>query len=220
MVVIEWNAHLFDSDVRRFPMYTKFTREPREDPPLPGAGGWEVPNPTGSVSDDYAESLRMRGIDRCVIVHPEPYVDDHSVVLDILGKRPDWLGTSLFYPRDADAPAKLEALVARQPRIVSTRFHAGRAYPPGRNYLDSFADRGVRALWAKAVELGLVVELHIGPDCGAQVAEVLRDLPETKVLIDHLAEPHEGSAVEFADILGLASFPNVYIKLSGLGAHA
>ena len=36
-------------------------------------------------------------------------------------------GTSLFYPRDDDAPAKLEALVAQQPRIISTRFHAGRS---------------------------------------------------------------------------------------------
>ena len=27
-------------------------------------------------------------------------VDDHSVVLDILEQRPDWLATSLFYPRD------------------------------------------------------------------------------------------------------------------------
>ena len=145
-------------------MYERFTRQPRTDAPLPGAGGWDVPKPTGEVSDDYAESLRLRGIDRAVVVHPEPYVDDHRVVLDVLERRPDWLGTSLFYPRESDAPAKLEALVQQQPRIISTRFHAGRSYPAGGNYFDSFADPGVRALWAKAVELDLVVELHIGPD--------------------------------------------------------
>ena len=75
---------------------------------------------------------------------------------------------------------------------------------------------GVRALWEKAVELGLIIELHIGPDYGAQVRDVLKDIPETVVLIDHLAEPHKGSAVEFADILDLAQFKNVYMKLSGL----
>ena len=220
MVVIEWNAHLFSSDVGRYPMYERFTRQPRTDAPLPGAGGWDVPKPTGEVSDDYAESLRLRGIDRAVVVHPEPYVDDHRVVLDVLERRPEWLGTSLFYPRESDAPAKLEALVQQQPRIISTRFHAGRSYPAGGNYFDSFADPGVRALWAKAVELDLVVELHIGPDCGREVAEVLRTMPESKVLIDHLAEPHEGDAVEFADILSLAQYPNVYMKLSGMGHFA
>ena len=44
----------------------------------------------------------------------------------------------------------------------------------------------------KGVELGLIIELHIGPDYGAQVADVLRDIPDSVVLIDHLAEPHKG----------------------------
>jgi L-fuconolactonase len=86
--------------------------------------------------------------------------------------------------------------------------------------LDSFADRGVRALWEKAVELGLIVELHIGPNYAAQVAQVLRDIPETVALIDHLAEPHMGNAVEFADVLDLAGFEQVYMKLSGLNHFA
>ena len=36
------------------------------------------------------------------------------------------------------------------------------------------------------------------------------------MLIDHLAEPHMGSAVEYADVLALADYDNVYMKLSGL----
>ena len=73
---------------------------------------------------------------------------------------------------------------------------------------------------SKAVELGLIVELHIGPNYGKQVAEVLRDIPDSVVLIDHFAEPHMGDSVEYADILELASFPNVYMKLSGLSHFA
>ncbi len=176
-------------------------------------------------------SLSERGVDRAVVVHPEPYGDDHSLVLDVLRRRPDWLGTSLFYPRDDESVAKLAALVAEQPRIISTRFHAHRGisgfqrivggeFPKGNEYFDSFEEPGVRALWAKAVELGLIVELHIGPNYGKQVAAVLRDIPDSVVLIDHLAEPHMGDGVEFADILALASFPNVYMKLSGIGHFA
>ena len=79
----------------------------------------------------------------------------------------------------------------------------------------------MRALWEKAVELGLVVELHIEPSYGAQVAQVLRDIPQTVALVDHLAEPHMGSAVEYADILDLScADAEVYMKLSGFGHFA
>ena len=230
MTVIEWNAHLFHADVTRFPFHPRASYRPDVSPGS-GAGGWSVDHPTAEVSDDYAQSLRARGIDRCVVVHPEPYGDDHSVILDVLDRHPEWLGTSLFYPRESDAVSKLEVLVAQQPRIISTRFHAHRGvagfqaiaggeFPKGNEYFDSFNDPCVRALWGRAVELGLIIELHIGPNYGKEVAACLRDMPASIVLIDHLAEPHMGDGVEFTDILELAAFPNVFMKLSGLGHFA
>ena len=45
---------------------------------------------------------------------------------------------------------------------------------------------------------------------------MLRDLPDTTALIDHLAEPHKGDGVEYAHVLDLALFDQVYMKLSGL----
>jgi predicted TIM-barrel fold metal-dependent hydrolase len=127
------------------------------------------------------------------------------------------MGTSLFYPRDPKAPGKLAELVKQEPRIISTRFHAHRGKE---SYLDTFADPGVRALWKQAVDLGLIIELHIGPDYAKQAGEAMKAFPGCKVLIDHLAEPHLGTGVEFANVLDLAKFPNVYMKLSGLGHFA
>ncbi|MFN2232060.1 MAG: amidohydrolase family protein [Anaerolineae bacterium] len=40
--------------------------------------------------------------------------------------------------------------------------------------------------------------------------------PDTPVLIDHLDGPHMGNAVEYANVLALAQFDNVFMKLSGL----
>jgi predicted TIM-barrel fold metal-dependent hydrolase len=48
----------------------------------------------------------------------------------------------------------------------------------------------------------------------------IAEFPKTPVLIDHLAEPHMGNAVEFADVLELANYPLVYMKLSGLNHFA
>ena len=68
--------------------------------------------------------------------------------------------------------------------------------------------------------LEIIVELHIGPNYASQAADRIRDFPRTPVLIDHLAEPHMGTAVEYADVLDLADFDNVYMKLSALNHFA
>ena len=66
----------------------------------------------------------------------------------------------------------------------------GADFPKGNEYFSSFTEPGVRRLWQKGVELGLIIELHIGPNFGKEVADMLREAPETVVLIDHFAEPH------------------------------
>lgn len=204
--VIEWNAHIFSPDIRRYPFHVQAVYQPdvSEQPNNPLAA--------------YLQHLKEEGINRAVIVQPEPYGDDHSLVLDCLKREPERLmGTSLFYPRDPKAPGKLAELVKKEPRIISTRFHAHRGKE---SYLDTFADPGVRALWKQAVDLGLIIELHIGPDYAKQAGEAMKAFPGCKVLIDHLAEPHLGTGVEFANVLDLAKFPNVFMKLSGLGHFA
>lgn len=201
-LIIEWNAHIFSPDVERYPWHPKATYQP------------DVSKQPADPLAAYLERLDEEGIDRAVIVHPEPYGDDHSLMLDCLQREPERLkGTSLFYPKDTEAPKKLAALVKEEPRIISTRFHAHRGKE---TYLDSFADPGVRALWKQAVDLGLIIELHIGPDYGKQAGEAIRAFPGCIVLIDHLAEPDMGTAVEFAEILELGQIPDVYMKLSGI----
>jgi predicted TIM-barrel fold metal-dependent hydrolase len=201
-LIIEWNVHMFSADETRYPFHPRAVY---------------VPGPERRAADplaDYLARMAQVGIDRAVLVQPEPYGDDHRLVLDCLDREPERLwGTSLFYPRDADAPERLRALVERQPRIVATRFHAHRGKQA---YFERFDEPGVRALWEAAGELGLIVELHIGPDYAVQARALIRAHPETPVLIDHLAEPHMGTAVEYAQVLALAEHDNVYMKLSGL----
>lgn len=205
-MIVEWNVHMFSADLQRYPFHPKASYKP------------EVATLAIDPLAAYLDRMQQAGIDRAVLVQPEPYGDDHRLVLDCLEREPKRLkGTSLFYPKDPQAPEKLAALVKREPRIISTRFHAHRGKE---EYLDSFADPGVRAIWKKAADLGLIVELHIGPNYAEQAAEAIRAFPSTPVIIDHLAEPHMGDAVEFAHVLELGKLPNVYMKLSGLSHFA
>lgn len=205
-MIIEWNAHMFSRDTQRYPFHPRAAYHP------------DVSRLSADPLADYLQRMQSEAIDRAVLVHPEPYGDDHRLVLDCLDREPDrFLATALFYPQDADAPDKLRSLVAAQPKIIACRFHAHRGTS---HYLSRFADPGVEALWATAAELGLVVELHIGPDYAGQVRPLAERFPETPVLIDHLAEPHLGNAVEFAQVLALSELENVYMKLSGLNHFA
>jgi predicted TIM-barrel fold metal-dependent hydrolase len=205
-MIVEWCHHLFHPDLKRYPFHPQASY---------------TPDLSGAPADPlraYLDHMDREGIDRAVLVHPEPYGDDHRLLLECLEREPRrFRGTCLFYPRDPDAPRKLADLVARQPLLVALRFHAHRGKE---EYLDGFADRGVRALWEKALELGLIIELHIGPNYAGQIAQTLRDYPESAVHIDHLAEPHLGTPVEYAQVLDLAAFPKVQMKLAGLSHFA
>jgi len=159
--VIEWNQHMFSSNVARFPFSPRGTYKP------------DASRLSADPLADYQAHMKEFGIDRALCVHPEPYGDDHTLVLDCLARTgpAQFKGTSMFFPKDDDAPAKLEALVKKEPRICSTRFHLHRGNTA---YFASFAEPGVRALWKKAVDLNLVVELDLGPnyarDAGAAIA--------------------------------------------------
>jgi predicted TIM-barrel fold metal-dependent hydrolase len=201
-MVIEWNAHMFSGDTRRYPFHPRAAYTPATD------------QLAGDPLAEYLGRMEREGIDRAVLVHPEPYGDDHTLMLDCLHRAPERLrGTCLFYPDDPQGPRRLSELVRREPGIVALRFHAHRGKE---QYLRSLADPGVRALWRAAAEHGLIVELHIGPNYAAQVADAVREFPATPVLIDHLAEPLTGTPVEYADVLALARLNQVYMKLSAL----
>ncbi len=205
-LVVEWNAHMFSRDQARYPFHAQAAYIPGE--------AMRADDPLG----DYLAHMAHKGIDRAVLVQPEPYGDDHALVLDCLARDPKRLrGTAFFYPKDPDAPQKLVALAARESRIVALRFHAHRGKD---HYLDSFADPAVRTLWQHAADLGLLIELHIGPNYAADLAAVLPDYPPIPVLIDHLAEPQLGTPEEYEQVLALARFDNVHIKLSGLAHFA
>jgi predicted TIM-barrel fold metal-dependent hydrolase len=205
-MIIEWNTHIFSPDVGRYPFHRDAAYTP------------DVSKQPADPLSTYLERMEQEGIDRAVLVHPEPYGDDHRLVLDCLDREPERLrATCLFYPKDPDAPRKLRDLIARHPRIIALRFHAHRGKEM---YLDSFTSTEVRRLWETGLELGLIIELHIGPNYAQQVAEMLRAYPESTVLIDHLAEPHTGDAVEYVHVLDLADFDRAYMKLSGLNHFA
>ncbi|MHB1357785.1 MAG: amidohydrolase family protein [Anaerolineae bacterium] len=202
MMVIEWSEHLFTYWRDWFPFSPRAPYEP--DPE----------SLSRHPVQDYLLTLEQRHIDQAIIVQPEPYGDDHRLVLYALALEQSKLKAScLFLPSDPLAVDKLECLVGAEPRIIALRFHAFRGRRP---YFPDWNDGGVQRLWRRAGELGLAIELHISPDQADGLVHTLDHMPPYPVIIDHLAEPGLGSAQDFLEVLTLARYPHVWIKLSAL----
>lgn len=82
------------------------------------------------------------------------------------------------------------------------------------------------AIWRAAERLGLSISCGgLGPDFAAPAfAEIVEAIPKTKIVIEHLggtnrAEDEIAKQVR-RRVLGLARYPNTYIKIHGLGELA
>jgi predicted TIM-barrel fold metal-dependent hydrolase len=121
-----------------------------------------------------------------------------------------------------EAPALLKAQLAH-PRLRGARQIVGRS-----DEEDSVSGSGElidKPLWRENLallgELGLSFDLQLTPGQVPRIVEVLADAPDTDVALCHCGSPWDQSRAgieSWRDGLRLlASLPNVYCKISGLG---
>src|SRR5204863_8751043 len=83
--------------------------------------------PEPHTVEAYVAFARKAGIRHTVIVHPEPYQDDHRYLEYCFKHEPSpgfFKGTCLFDPTAIDTPSRMEALTKKLPgRIVALRIH-------------------------------------------------------------------------------------------------
>ena len=153
------------------------------------------------------------GVAYAVVVHPEPYQDDHRYLEHCLKTGQDRLkGTLLLF---ADRPGSIEKMPALVERlnVISARIHA---YAPKR--LPPFGKPELRNLWKQAAEHDLAVELHFEPRYAPGFEPLIREFSKTRVIIDHLGRPLQGTPREHALVVRWSRYPNTVMKLSSLAS--
>jgi predicted TIM-barrel fold metal-dependent hydrolase len=88
------------------------------------------------------------------------------------------------------------------------------AYAPDR--LPPFGKPELRALWKSAADNGLAIQLHFEPRYAPGFEPLIQEFRDTKVIIDHLGRPLQGTPEEHAVVVRWSRFPNTVIKLSSL----
>lgn len=198
-VLVDTHLHCFaGADDNRFPYHARAPYRPDES----------------ATPEHLLKCMDDAGVQNAIVVHPEPYQDDHRYLqhcLRIGGRR--LKGTLLLF---ADRPGQLEKLplLAEQMDVVSVRIHA---YAPDR--LPPFGSSELRKLWQLADENGLAVELHFEPRYAAGFEPLIKEFSTTRVIIDHMGRPFQGTPTEHAVVLRWAELPNTVMKLSSIPSN-
>jgi predicted TIM-barrel fold metal-dependent hydrolase len=207
-LLIDTHVHLFADDPERFPYHQSATYRP----------------PAQSL-ESYAAFVREAGLTHTIIVHPEPYQDDHRYLEYCFAKEPSagyFKGTCLFDPVVPETPARMAELEQRNPgRIVALRIHENRTAGVEPTVGGPIRDRdlkhpAMRVTWRKAHDLGLAIQMHMIPLHAPEVGALAREFADTPVIIDHLSRAGQGTAEEYARVLDLAKLKNVWMKFSGV----
>jgi predicted TIM-barrel fold metal-dependent hydrolase len=210
-VLIESHVHLFAGDPVHFP-YSPASYKP---PPEP--------------VEEYVKFATQAKIAHAVIVHPEPYQDDHRYLEYAFSKEPFpgfFKGTCLFDPIDANTPKRMQALVRANPgRIVALRIHevSPSGTPPTKTGLISgrdLRDPQMLITWRAAHALGLSIQMHFIPCYAPQIGELAAKFRDMPIILDHLARPGQGTPQEYEQVLQLAKLPRVVMKYTNTGVES
>ena len=197
--VIDTHLHCFaGGDDKRFPYHLRAPYQPQ--PP--------------ATPQHLLHCMDGAGVDGAVVVHPEPYQDDHRYLEYCLQVGKGRLkGTCLFFADRPGSLDKMAPLVKKYPgRIVTARLHA---YAPCR--LPPFGKPDlVRNLWKTATDLGLAMQLHFEPRYATALEPYIKEFPKTTVVIDHLGRPFQGTPKEHAAVVRWARLKNTIMKVSSL----
>jgi predicted TIM-barrel fold metal-dependent hydrolase len=206
-VLVDSHVHLFDP--KQVPYHKSATYKPPAAP-----------------LESYLQFVKEAGIDHTIIVHPEPYQDDHRYLEYCFEHEPSrgfFKGTCLFDPIAPDTPARMQALVKKLPnRIVALRIHENRIEGKPATTGGPIRDRDMRhpamkQTWQAAHSLGLAIQMHFIPRFAPQIGELAAQFRDMPVILDHLARAGQGTPAEYEQVLKLAEYPRVYMKYSGVG---
>ncbi|MBI3694699.1 MAG: amidohydrolase [Acidobacteria bacterium] len=193
MLVVDTHAHIYSPDEKRYP--------PIDKPLRPPAG-------KGSLEHLRRESRANAVRAVCAIQTSTFYRFDNRYICDSAKANPDWVaGVGTLDPDDPHSPGLLEQYV----RDYGLR--GMRSIPARDGKLDH---PGVKALWKKGADLGIVINVLIGREKTAEADGLLKQFAGLRVVLDHCLNLKAGPSLEptLGDVLRLGRNKNLHAKLT------
>jgi len=197
----------------------------KESSNFPFAEGQDPPESLANVASKSAllKKMDLAGVDGTLIVQPINHKFDHSYVLSAIQEYPEkFKGMLLHDPSlpSEEAVSKLEELALKG--FVGVRFnpYLWPSKGDGGGW-ESMAEGAGLAVYKRCAELHMPVgvmcfqglQLHLD-----DIIQLLEASPDTNLILDHFgftSFSDEGNAA-FQDLLKLAKYPQVVVKISAL----
>ena len=193
MEIVDTHAHIYSADETAYPM--------RESPLRPPGGA--------GTMEHLIREMDSAGVVRALLIQTfTAYEYDNRFIADTAAAHPERsLGVVTLDPTDPGAPDLLLDLHAR------SNLGAIRMYPT-RGDRPTFSHEGHGRLIEVATELGLVTNILIDTPHADALATHLTNYPRARIVLDHCMNLRAGASEILARTVDLASFPNLYAKLT------
>jgi L-fuconolactonase len=181
---------------------------PRNLARFPFAAGANVPPALDAGVEGLIERMKKNRVDRTVLIQVIHYRWDNSYLVDCLRRFPKlFAGVCRVDPEDPAAPEHLESWTEKGCHGVRLSPTAG---PEG----EWIRGPLMPPLWKRCEDLGVPMTLLLPASRLRDLPPLLDRFPALRLVIDHMADcpPQDERAI--ADLLVLARYPNLYVKIT------
>lgn len=204
--IIDTHMHVWSNDPQQYPF------------PHPYQKDFKGP-PHEATLEMLIEDMDRHGCTHSVLVQVIYHGWDNTYVADCVKRYPQRLQAhGLIDPTDPKVADKLEYWI-KEHGLHGMRF-SSRYYSNGSHGGDAWIDAPEsHRLWRTAGKLGAVFNFFIIPRQLLKIEKMVRAHPAVRVVIDHLGQMDlgvEDPEPEFRLLLGMARYPNVWVKVSEL----
>jgi predicted TIM-barrel fold metal-dependent hydrolase len=162
--------------------------------------------------DSLLNEMRQKGIDGALIVQPINYKYDHSYVLHAIKEHPAFKGMLLYDPSDKDPVSRLEELCLQG--FVGVRFNPY-LWPSD----ECMSQGNGLKVYQRCGELNMPVGIMCFQGLQLHYDDIIKLLtlcPDTPCILDHFGFTNINDKSTFEQLLSLAKFPQVHVKISAL----
>lgn len=204
MLITDAQVHIFEPDRPE----SRWPKEPgRTTPPAKHANGFSP--------EEMLGAMEAVGVDRAVIVPPAWAGENNAPALAATAKYPGRFAVmGRLDPYAPDAPSRLDHWL-EQPNMLGIRM-SGRWSTSPKQIHEAFEDPDLEWYWSACERLGIRL-MVLTREFVSRLAPIAQRHPNLTLIIDHLSvQAGETVAQAFAafdDLVALARYPRVYIKL-------
>ena len=181
----------------------------KNDAAYPWAKETANPPSNDATPEILLELMKENGIEKTVLVQVIYYRWDNRYAADAQKKYPDkFMGVCRVNPEDPASPDHLSLLTEEH------GFHGVRLSPSADASGDWFAGPLMDPLFGRAEQLGVPMLILTRSSRLPDLAVLIDRHPDLNVVIDHMADCHPDKEEEVANLLELARYPRVYVKIS------